>query len=61
MWTPEEPITAHSMNPVPLRYISHSKVQKLQSKWWLSDIAPTILKIMDIDIPKEMNGKSLID
>jgi len=61
MWTPEEPITAHSMNPVPLRYVSHSQVQKLQSKWWLSDIAPTILKIMDIDIPKEMNGKSLID
>lgn len=32
MGTPEEPITAHSMNPVPLRYISHSKPQKLQDK-----------------------------
>ena len=32
MGTPEEPITAHSMNPVPLRYVSHSKPQKLQDK-----------------------------
>jgi len=60
MWTSESPITAHSMNPVPLRYISKSKVQKLKAKWWLSDIAPTVLKIMGIAIPKEMSGKSLV-
>ena len=27
----------------------------------LPDIAPTILKIMNIDIPKEMTGKVLIN
>lgn len=30
--TPEAPMTAHSMNPVPLRYISKGKVQKLKAK-----------------------------
>lgn len=59
--TPEAPMTAHSMNPVPCRYISKGKVQKLKAKWWLSDIAPTVLKIMWIDIPKEMTGKALIN
>lgn len=60
MGTPETPITAHSMNPVPCRYISKGKVQSLKKKWWLFDIAPTVLKIMGITIPKEMTGKSLV-
>ena len=60
MGTPEAPMTAHSMNPVPCRYISKGKVQSLKKSWSLADIAPTVLKIMGIDIPKEMTGKSLI-
>jgi len=60
MGTPENPITAHTTNPVPLRYINKNKVQKLKAKWWLSDIAPTVLKIMGVDIPKEMTGKPLV-
>lgn len=60
MWTSESPITAHSMNPVPCRYISKGKVQAIKKTWWLSDIAPTVLKIMGIAIPKEMTGKSLV-
>lgn len=32
MGTPEAPMTAHSMNPVPCRYISKGKVQKLKAK-----------------------------
>ena len=27
----------------------------------LCDVAPTILKIMDIEIPKEMTGKVLVE
>jgi 2,3-bisphosphoglycerate-independent phosphoglycerate mutase len=53
-------MTAHSMNPVPCRYIKDAKVQKIAKKWWLSDIAPTVLKIMGIKAPKEMTGKSLV-
>jgi len=30
MGTPEEPITSHTMNPVPCRYISKGKVQPLK-------------------------------
>lgn len=48
------------MNPVPLWYISHGKVQKITSTGGLSDIAPTVLDIMGLPIPKEMTGKSLI-
>jgi len=46
MGTPEHPMTAHSMNPVPLRYISHSKIQSLKKTGSLTDIAPTALTIM---------------
>jgi 2,3-bisphosphoglycerate-independent phosphoglycerate mutase len=60
MWTAENPKTAHSMNLVPFRYIKDWKVQNIKSDWWLSDIAPTILDIMWIAIPKEMTGKTLI-
>jgi 2,3-bisphosphoglycerate-independent phosphoglycerate mutase len=51
------PNTAHSCNPVPCflfdadhKNITHGK---------LSDIAPTILKILDIPAPEEMTGKVL--
>jgi 2,3-bisphosphoglycerate-independent phosphoglycerate mutase len=60
MWSPDAPMTAHSMNPVPLRHISHGKVQKLQKKGGLSDIAPTVLKLMGLEVPKEMTGKPLL-
>ena len=60
MWTPQAPMTAHSMNPVPCRYISKWKIQPLKKTWWLSDIAPTVLKIMGLAIPKDMTGKSLV-
>lgn len=50
--------TSHTINPVPLILVSDKKV-KLK-KGGLADIAPTILKLMGIKIPKEMTGKSLI-
>lgn len=60
MWTPDAPMTAHSMNPVPFRYIKKGEVIKTRAKGWLYDIAPTVLKLMGIEIPKEMTGKSLV-
>lgn len=60
MWTIENPKTAHTLNNVPCRYIKKTIIQKIKKSWWLADIAPTILKIMWIDIPKEMTGKALI-
>lgn len=51
--------TAHTTNLVP--FILIDKKYKLKpSIGKLSDIAPTILKIMGIDIPNEMTGNILI-
>lgn len=51
--------TAHSLNPVPFVYISENKEAKLQNGV-LADVAPSLLKIMGIPQPAEMNGKCLI-
>ncbi|MDD3262424.1 MAG: 2,3-bisphosphoglycerate-independent phosphoglycerate mutase [Candidatus Absconditabacteria bacterium] len=60
MGNDEKPKTAHTTNLVPFWYIKDSKIQKTKVKGGLSDIAPTILNIMKIPVPKEMTGKSLI-
>lgn len=49
------PNTAHSMNPVPCFIIS-DKCKTLNHKGKLADVAPSILKMMDIQIPAEMDG-----
>ncbi len=50
-------ITSHTTNDVPLIVVNHKGKLK---NGGLADIAPTILKIMDIKIPQEMTGKCLI-
>jgi 2,3-bisphosphoglycerate-independent phosphoglycerate mutase len=53
------PNTAHTLNPVPLFVIDKDWRGKVkQGK--LADIAPSILTMMDIDIPPEMTGEILI-
>lgn len=52
------PNTAHTTNPVPCILIDND--YKHIRKGRLSDIAPTILKLMDIPVPVEMTGVSLI-
>ncbi len=47
-----EMITTHSLNPVP--FIIRDKHVSLKHKGDITQIAPTILKYMDIAIPKEM-------
>ena len=54
------PNTAHTLNPVPLFIISNSFNGKVKSGK-LGDIAPTILSLMNLPIPKEMTGTVLID
>jgi len=53
------PNTAHSLNPVPCIIVSNRF--KKASGGNLADIAPTILKMMDIPQPKEMTGKALVE
>lgn len=57
-----KPCTSHSTNPVPFIIINEKLKNnlKLRSKGRLADIAPTILDLFNIDIPNDMDGRSLI-
>ena len=52
--------TAHTTLPVPLILEGASPEYKLLDKGKLADIAPTILDFLNIPIPKEMTGNSLL-
>ena len=52
------PFTAHTTNPVPFAVIG--KDCSLREGGKLCDISPTILKLLDLPQPKEMDGKSII-
>jgi len=55
--------TSHTINPVPFILVSNDpeiKKAKLKKGKGLKDIAPTILKIMGLQKPKEMTGESLL-
>ncbi len=51
--------TEHSVNPVPCIIIG-TNAKKAHKGGKLADVAPTLLKMMKIDKPNEMTGKSLI-
>lgn len=56
-----QPHTAHTTNPVPFVLIlDDGKKHKLRAGGVLADLAPTILGLMGIPIPKAMTGTSLI-
>jgi len=67
----EETNTEHSTFPVPFWYLSpNNHRQKTESEilkvkngigGLLSDVAPTILAVMDITVPPEMTGQSLME
>jgi 2,3-bisphosphoglycerate-independent phosphoglycerate mutase len=52
------PNTAHSLNPVPCILVSDD--YKKIDEGILADVAPTLLTIMGVDIPKDMTGKVLV-
>ncbi|MFC1885509.1 2,3-bisphosphoglycerate-independent phosphoglycerate mutase [Thermodesulfobacteriota bacterium] len=53
--------TSHTLNPVELIYVSgDSKEKKLLKQGKLSDIAPTVLSLMGLNIPKEMTAQNLL-
>lgn len=54
-----EMMTEHTTNPVPAIIISEKLKLKKLKNGILADVAPTLLKIMNIDKPKEMTGKTL--
>ncbi len=63
-----EPWTAHTINKVPLIFIEGEKRKipnmgneiNLRENAGLADIAPTLLQLLNLPIPEEMTGKTLI-
>ena len=60
MYEPDgSPFTAHTTNPVPFCVVNYPcKLREEGGK--LADIAPTMLKILGLEQPAEMDGQSLI-
>ena len=53
------PNTAHTTNPVPVIYVPAAASAQKVSNGKLGDVAPTILEILGVEKPAEMDGKSL--
>ena len=51
--------TAHTCEPVPLVYVGPQQI-RFNSGGVLSDIAPTLLRLMHLPVPKEMTGRVLL-
>ena len=60
MWDNEHnvPLTSHTTNPVPFIIVSNHEF--VAHDGGLSDVAPTILKLIGIKKPAEMTGESLV-
>ena len=54
------PNTQHSLNPVPL-FVIDNEWKGTVAEGKLGDLAPTLLHIMGLNIPKEMTGKVLVN
>ena len=54
------PNTAHSLNPVPIIYVTDNNSARIKSGR-LADVAPSILHIMGLPQPADMTGENLIE
>ena len=54
------PNTAHTKNPVPCIFVSNRAQTYKVENGKLADIAPTILSLMQLPIPAQMNGEVII-
>ncbi|MCK4608781.1 MAG: 2,3-bisphosphoglycerate-independent phosphoglycerate mutase [Gammaproteobacteria bacterium] len=55
-----QPFTAHTCSPVPFIYVGRNAHIVEQNQNALTDVAPTLLYLLDLAIPKEMTGHALI-
>jgi len=56
-----EPHTAHTTNPVPCILVDPALKSARLRRGTLADVAPTLLQLMELDVPKEMLGRSLLE
>ncbi len=56
-----QPYTAHTLNPVPFLLVSsRDRGKTLRQGAALKDIAPTMLALLQLPVPDEMEGESLL-
>ncbi|UCD76552.1 MAG: 2,3-bisphosphoglycerate-independent phosphoglycerate mutase [Phycisphaerales bacterium] len=64
MWIPEQdcPHTQHTTYDVPLAVVGEAfRGANLRRSARLADIAPTIMAMLELDLPEEMSGRSLLN
>ena len=54
-----QPHTAHTTEPVPFIYVGKRDL-KVREGGVLADVAPTMLTLLGMEVPKEMTGKSIL-
>jgi 2,3-bisphosphoglycerate-independent phosphoglycerate mutase len=56
------PLTAHTVNPVPVHVAGAGlEGRRLRPLGRLADVAPTMLRLLDLKAPDEMEGRSLFE
>ena len=54
------PNTAHTTNPVPVIFVPAGDTDRAIRSGKLGDVAPTLLELLGLPQPAEMDGKSLL-
>lgn len=54
------PFTAHTIDPVPFVWVANDTEGKTLKDGKLADIAPTMLNVLNVEVPSEMTGENLI-
>jgi 2,3-bisphosphoglycerate-independent phosphoglycerate mutase len=55
-----EPHTAHTTNPVPVWWATRHARGRTLRDGGLADVAPTLLELLELPVPPEMTGRSLL-
>ena len=55
-----EPHTAHTTNPVPIFWVTNDAGGRSLRDGSLADLAPTVLELLEMKVPDEMTGRSLL-
>jgi 2,3-bisphosphoglycerate-independent phosphoglycerate mutase len=57
-----KPHTSHTLNPVPLIYVNDADPRaRIREGGRICDVAPTMLELLDLPLPPEMTGRSLLE
>jgi len=55
-----QPLTSHTLNPVPFVLLAKERLGMLASEGRLGDIAPSLLPLLGLSVPAAMTGRNLL-